>query len=210
MYQRYAKEAIKYVRETLEIKAANREWDRNDRQDLDGKINAARAEVGTVMETFVGSPTPIQYLRKEIECYARWKAGNCNEMAKIAFVYLVDTEIKCRIEIAELSVVSRTIRITGTKDYEEVSADHSLVIIGRKIEQTEQYARSNNNEISLPSYDTWNFNTVICDPWAKRAYLKHMLPVEMQMINRVSAGSIKFSSEIWCQNGITERTGWLD
>jgi len=60
--------------------------------------------------------------------------------------------------------------------------DHVLVVIGRL-----------SGTPLTP--DAWNEDTVICDPWAKRAYFAYALADEMQTISRVTNGEKRMTQK---------------
>ena len=60
--------------------------------------------------------------------------------------------------------------------------DHVLVVAGRIM--------------GTPfTYEAWNEDTVICDPWAKRAYFVYALKDEMQTIKSVTNGETRMTQK---------------
>jgi hypothetical protein len=59
-----------------------------------------------------------------------------------------------------------------------LNQDHTLVVAGRLA----------GNPLAS---EGWNSDTVICDPWAKRAYFVHALADEMALIRSVTSGETK-------------------
>ena len=121
-------------------------------------------------------------------------------LAKVAFIYLAKNDQR-PLEIAYVTpAAAKRVRLFGTNQHQDVEPDHAFVIIGRRIETNERNERRQ-GYIAVAPVSQWNFNAVICDPWAKRCYFADRLPVEMEMLNRVSAGRTALSSEVRLEVG---------
>lgn len=192
----WAERAIDYVRNVCQVLSNNRDW---DTRTVVRDVSASRQEGLRRMLEVEGGWQSM--LNAEVSAYRELQAGNCEEMAKIAFVYLAEHNIR-PIELVYVrgNPDGYNIRQFGTTTNIEVEPDHAFVIIGREINITERNER-NSGIISIPNYNTWNFGAVICDPWAKRCYLAHNLPMEMEMINRVTAGQTELSSDPRMESG---------
>jgi hypothetical protein len=191
----WAERAIEYVRNTVRMLSNNREFD--TRQNGGGDVVAARI-LGFARRQEV-PPDWQKELVAEVSAYVEKRAGNCEEMAKAAFVYLAEHGLN-PLEVAYFSGNGGRTRLFGTSTYDDVEPDHAFVIIGRKIGRQEALERKQ-GIISIPPVESWNFGAVICDPWSKRAYLAHKLAIESEMINRVTAGRKQLSSEIRLEEG---------
>ncbi|MEA2343246.1 MAG: hypothetical protein QOF63_1415 [Thermoanaerobaculia bacterium] len=190
MSLKWAQLAIAHVRNTVRMLSNNREFD--TRQGGGGDVVAARSLAFTRRQQV---PQDWQKeLVAEVSAYVEKRAGNCEEMAKVAFVYLAENGLN-PLEVAFFSGVGGRIRLFGTTNYHDVEPDHAFVIIGRKIGPQEARERTQ-GIISIPAVESWKFGAVICDPWSKRAYLAHKLALESEMINRVTAGRTRLCSEI--------------
>jgi len=191
----WAEEAIQYVRTTVGMRSNNREF---DRRLGEGDVVAARIEANSRRQK---APAEWQAeLAAEVSAYVDLKAGNCDEMAKVAFVYLAKKGLS-PLEVAYFSNADAlSTRLFGTTNVEDVEPDHAFVIIGRKLSMSEALERKK-GVISIPPVESWNFGAVICDPWSKRAYLAHRLALESEMINRVTAGRTKLCSDIRLEEG---------
>lgn len=192
----WAEKAIEYVRTTVGVRSDNREWDRRV-----GVVDVGAARLEGLRRSGEAAHGWQNAVAAEASAYRDLKAGNCLEMAKVAFVYLAQNGIR-PIEVAYLTplAAARRVRLTGTTQSEDVDPDHAFVIIGRKIDGAERRARQD-GEIAVAPYATWNFGTVICDPWSKRAYFGDRLGIEMQLINRVSGESTQLSSDPRLEEG---------
>jgi hypothetical protein len=140
-------------------------------------------------------------LGAEVSAFVELKAGNCDEMAKVAFVWLAQHDEVRPLELANFSAAAAArVRFAGLTTEDDVEPDHAFVIIGRQMDQVERRERQT-GIISLPAYESWNFGAVICDPWAKRSYMASRLAIEAQMINRVTAGRTRLSSDLRLEVG---------
>jgi hypothetical protein len=192
----WAERAIEYVRTTVRMLSNNREFD--TRQGGGGNVAAARIEANR--RRTLAPANWQKELAAEASAYVDLRAGNCDEMAKVAFVYLAEHG-QSPLELAYFSAaIAAPVRLFGTSNSEDVEPDHAFVIIGRKIGREEALERRQ-GIISVPAVESWNFGAVICDPWSKRAYLAHKLAIESQMINRVTAGRMQLSSEVRLEEG---------
>ena len=191
----WAEKAVDYVRTTVGVRSDNREWDRRIGV-VD--VNAARLEgLRRSGDAAIGWQNSVA---AEASAYRDLKAGNCLEMAKVAFVYLAQNNIR-PIEVAYLTPVAAIrVRLTGTTQSEDVDPDHAFVIIGRRTDAAERRERQT-GVIAVPPYRQWNFGSVICDPWSKRSYFADRLAIEMQLINRVSGESTQLSSDPRLEEG---------
>jgi hypothetical protein len=191
----WAERAIDYVRTTVGMLSDNRAA---DRAIAVRDVDAARREG---IRRNAAAPAGWQHtIAAEASAYRDARAGNCLEMAKVAFVYLARQGVT-PIEVAWITPrAAINVLVTGTRDRMDVDPDHAFVIIGRKSTAEERRHRFD-NEIEVPSVDTWNFGAVICDPWSKRCYLAHRLAIESQMINRVTAGDTTLSSDPRLEEG---------
>lgn len=91
------------------------------------------------------------------------KVGNCEEQAMYAFNELAKRGVR---PLALMGLA----QLTGEEGAEP---DHVFVVIGRT-----------GGHIMKPG--TWNSTTVICDPWARRAYSCSDFTAEMEKIKNVS------------------------
>ncbi|HSU17541.1 hypothetical protein [Longimicrobium sp.] len=107
------------------------------------------------------------------------RIGNCEEKAYLAFDMLATRGVRP----LELMAVSQpdddppdTVRgaISGIQE-DFGGPDHAFVVIGRV-------------GGNLRDYRTWNEGTVVCDPWAGRAYYCELFDEEMELIRRVTGG----------------------
>ena len=191
----WAQKAVEYVRTTIGMRSNNREFDRR-LGVVD--VGAARTEAGR--RSAAAAAGWQNELEAKVSAYRDLKAGNCYEMAELAFVYLAQNGLR-PLEIAYLAPAAAVrVRLFGTTDHDDIDPDHAFVIIGRKLEWEERRDRAG-GEIAIAPLNKWNFGSVICDPWSKRCYFGHDLPNEMQMINRVSAGRTQLSSEVRLEEG---------
>jgi len=62
--------------------------------------------------------------------------------------------------------------------------DHVILVLGRDIATT-----------SPNDPTTWNFQTIICDPWSGRAFSAHQMQSEMNLLRGVTAGEIRTNIE---------------
>ncbi len=191
----WAERAVDYVRTTIGMRSNNREWDRRQ-----GVVDVSAARIEGFRRRSEAAANWQTELEAEVSAYRDLKAGNCYEMAKLAFVYLAANGQR-PLEVAYLTPADAVrVRLFGMREEEEVEPDHAFVIIGRKLDQEERRERMS-GYITVAPIARWNFGAVVCDPWAKRCYFGDRLPVESQMINRVSAGQIQLSSDIRLEEG---------
>lgn len=192
----WAERAVDYVRTTVGMLSNNRDFDTRIRN---ADVAGARMEGFQRMQN--AQANEHAELAAQASAYVDFKAGNCDEMAKVAFVWLAAHDEVRPLELAYFAPADAVrVRLFGTPNEEDVEPDHSFVIIGRQMGNAERIARQQGT-ISLPPYDTWNFGAVICDPWAKRAYMASRLSIEAQMINRVTAGRTQLSSAMRLEVG---------
>ncbi|HEX8411908.1 MAG TPA: hypothetical protein VF883_23875 [Thermoanaerobaculia bacterium] len=193
----WAERAVDYVRTTVGMLSNNRQYDQRI-----GDVNVGAARVEGYTRSSNAEADEHKQLAAEASAYVELKAGNCDEMAKAAFVWLAQHDEVRPLELAYFSSVQAAVnvRLFGTNDHEDVEPDHSFVIIGRQMGQAERRERQQ-NIISMSAYSTWNFGTVICDPWAKRAYMAHKLLIEAEMINRVTANRTQLSCSMRLEVG---------
>lgn len=92
----------------------------------------------SIIENFLDSQIASKYSEK-------YSLGNCGELSAVAFMYLIQKDKKCPVEIFHL------------EDKRDFSRDHTVVVIGR----------DPNSDPNKPKL--WG-NAVICDPWAREAY----------------------------------------
>jgi len=202
----YAEQGVHYVRTTRGMLAANRQADRMKHTgDLDKAVSNSR--VAGIQAGFaapaVGDERQnlLLALGAEAEAYSEHKAGNCSEMAKVAFVHLAQHYHVRPLELVYLKTEEPiNVRLTGTASEEEIEPDHSFVIVGREISASEKF-RYEKGYLDMPPYSEWKYGSAICDPWAKRAYAAQHLETEMAKINRVSAGSTKLLLELRIEPG---------
>ncbi|MFT4542674.1 MAG: hypothetical protein ACI841_002994 [Planctomycetota bacterium] len=113
--------------------ASNRELDRAKRAGLDDAITAARIAGFSAQTPVVGvteRETVLKCLDAEAGAYEKAKAGNCYEMANVAFVHLVRNLRARPAELVYLKAVDeKEVRLTGTKTIEAVEPDHAFVIL---------------------------------------------------------------------------------
>lgn len=194
-----AERAVNYVRTTCGILSDNRAADRSIQvRDVEAARREGMRRSGAAAGDWQSG------LAAEVSAYKEAHAGNCLEMAKVAFVYLAEQGIT-PLEVAWLTPrAAVNVRLAGTTETADVDPDHAFVIIGRKSTAQERRNRFG-GEIDVPDVDTWNFGTVICDPWSKRSYLSNRLGLESEMINRVSGGSIVLSSDPRLEEGAAWR-----
>lgn len=120
------------------------------------------------------------------------RAGNCEELACLAFDMLATRGIR-PLELMALMVPDEDppetmlSAITGV-EAEFGGPDHAFVVIGRV-------------GGDLRDYRTWNADTVVCDPWAKRAYKSYWFDQEMDLIRRVSGGYTRTKQVTEHRNG---------
>jgi len=191
----WAERAVHYVRTTKSMLSDNRDA---DRAAAIRDVDAARREG---MTRSGAAPAGWQHaLKAEVSAYEDARAGNCLEMAKVAFVYLAAQGVT-PLEVAWLTPrAAINVRLTGTATQTDVDPDHAFVIIGRKSTALERRNRFG-GEIDVPPVDSWDFGAVICDPWSKRCYLAQRLAMESEMINRVSGGATTLSSDPRLEEG---------
>lgn len=195
----WAERAVTYVRTTMGMLADNRAADRNVAvRDVDAARLEGMRRSGAAAGDWQSS------LAAEVSAYRDARAGNCLEMAKVAFVYLAEQGVT-PLEVAWLTPrAAINVRLAGTPQMADVEPDHAFVIIGRKSTAPERRRRFD-GEIDLPNADAWNFGAVICDPWSKRCYLSNRLALESEMINRVSGGSTTLSADPRLEEGAAWR-----
>lgn len=112
----------------------------------------------------------------------RVPVGNCSELAELGLAYIASLSPRPRVELACLNphtgvkVVSAAFGASSSAQV--VRPDHVFLVIGR------EYATDSKNPLA------WGFETVICDPWAKRVYSADKVREEMMLIRSVTADSI--------------------
>lgn len=192
----WAERAVEYVRTKVGMLSNNRDFDVGR-----GNADVGRARRESFTQRSEASSDEHEAMGAEVSAFVEYKAGNCDEMAKVAFVWLAQHDEVRPLELANFSAADAVrVRFAGLTTEDDVEPDHTFVIIGRKMENAERRERQT-GVISLPSYESWNFGAVICDPWAKRRYMASRLAIEAQMINRVTAGRTQLSSDLRLEVG---------
>ena len=118
--------------------------------------------------------------------------ANCSEKAFLAFDLLANKEENPQLDVVKLAntaEVTAVAAITGEPSHLERGPDHALLVIGR----------DPNSDIADPG--TWGDDTVICDPWAKRAYAVSAFKEEMELLASTTNGQTRCKPMIsWYAN----------
>lgn len=166
-----------YVRTVCGIRSNNHPSDSGARAD----VPAARMEG---FQRMAAAPAGWKAeLSAMVSAYTALRAGNCDEMAKVAFDYLARNGAR-PIEILCFALPLASRRGAAEEDM----PDHTIVVIGRRISGAEQREKAGGG-LDVPDVSTWNAEAVICDPWASRAYSKDRLQAASQEIKQWTQGS---------------------
>jgi hypothetical protein len=192
----WAERAVAYVRTTVGMLSNNRDAD-----TARGTANVSGARIESFSRRSEASSDEHVAMGAEVSAFIEYQAGNCDEMAKVSFVWLAQHDEVRPLELANFSAAAAMrVRFAGLRTEDDVEPDHTFVIIGRQMGNAERLERQQ-GVISLPAYESWNFGAVICDPWARRFYMASRLAIESQMINRVTAGRTQLSSDLRLEVG---------
>ena len=173
----WAQLAVDHVA-TFSMRSSNRPVDKPD-QALDDRILAQDL---AYLNTEQVLDTVYKEIKRKAKLAVEHGVGNCEMKASLAFDYLARQPGHPRLELMALNAnveVPEEVTTTGTgKKFAIAEPDHVFVLLGR-------------TGGAIVDHTTWNFDAVICDPWAKRCYRACYFADEMGFINRVSGGATK-------------------
>jgi hypothetical protein len=202
-----AREASNYVRQQMQVKAANREADNVSAVDFDAAEQTKIPYEDLLSEAGIVENTLIDCLAWATVAQ-RSHIGNCIAMASLAFAWIAFTYPNARpvgiygftgstsdADGGLATITKRTMAVTGKplEMNQEVvkildgvrtatpvfSADHAICIVG---------------DPKLVMGEVTAAGSYVCDPWARRVYDSTSIKIESELLARVTGGSTKLSS----------------
>lgn len=231
-----AQDAMKHVRDVAGVKASNRPGDGASQEAFDRADEWVRRYGDHLAEQQGCPPESMIDLCAWAGAAEKFGVGNCEAMASLAFAYLAkkghrplaiigfysdkmywygptrQVDRLDRLEV-RLSITGKPIPLAtkkkvlkegrtgrgGNDDYEQVDAfevDHVVCVVGPMADPTD--------------YRTWDEDTVVCDPWARRCYFAHELPNESRLIARVTGGVTTTSIRVQLKQGDAWNNAWVN
>ena len=219
----YAQDAIRYVRDTMQIKAANRTLDGVSQEQFTSALEVKNSHEDVLAASIVDNDGLLA-LVAEAKAAVQTRIGNCQAMAALAVAYLAARQVY-PLRLMGFSGGDATVPLQGTTPvtgqvvppntfthrlipgrsalkegnaaFERVAKfepDHAVCVIGPVT----------GNAANL----VWGKDTVICDPWARRAYFATELADESRLIAKVTGGFTAMSCTATIAGGTDWNTTW--
>ena len=231
-----AQDAMKHVREVVRVQASNRPAEDASQEAFNQADAWVRRYGDHLAEQPDAPPEDMIDLCAWAGAAEKFKVGNCEAMACLAFAHLAKKGTRPLSIVGfagdtmfwygqnrpvdrlahfdvRMSITGTPIPLTTKKPV--LKAGRTGINGNDDFEQLDAFAVDHVVCVVGPladprDYTTWHEDTVVCDPWARRCYFAHELPNESRLIARVTGGVTKTSLRAQLKPQEPWKNTWVD